>query len=226
MGVRQRKLLRAVRILAVIILLSVALYTIIMMGKHPELSYEERIVNIVSSNRIIAVLEFILLYILKGISIFFPSAVITVAAGIIFGTPLFFFVCLAGVTAEFLIMYLFGKIIGQGSIKYLSDKYPIIKKIDMFQSDNEIFVSFLIRVTGIISYDVGSLYLGASGISFWKFLTGSIIGAVLNITLYGMLGHYMFNPLNWQLWVIILIRVGIILVSYFIKKNKLNGAKI
>ena len=54
---------------------------------NPELASSENIVRIVSSNPIIAVLEFVLLYVLKGISMVFPSAVLNIAAGMIFDFP-------------------------------------------------------------------------------------------------------------------------------------------
>lgn len=47
---------------------------------NPELASSENIVKLVSSNPIIATLEFVMLYVLKDISMVFPSAVLNIAA--------------------------------------------------------------------------------------------------------------------------------------------------
>ena len=55
---------------------------------------------------------------------------------------------------------------------------------------------------GFVSYDVASIYLGASGIKFGDFILESMCGTSLNIFIDGLFGKYLFNPLGWQLWAV------------------------
>jgi len=222
MSKKQKYVLTALRITALLILILVFVYTVIRMSANPNTSYEERIVNIVSTNKIIALIEFIILYVLKGISFFFPSAVITIAAGIVFGFPLSILVCFLGILAEFIVMYMIGRFLGKDIIEWMNTKYPAAKKIDSFQMDNCIFMSFVLRITGIISYDLGSVYLGASGVKFSGFIIGSMMGAFLNIAIYTIMGSYIFNPFSWQLWAVVGIRIIVIISAVIIRRWRTN----
>ena len=67
-----------------IVLVDVILYVAVQLKKNPELVSPENIVKLVSSNPIIAVFQFVVLYLLKGISMVFPSAILNIAAGMVF----------------------------------------------------------------------------------------------------------------------------------------------
>ena len=102
-------------------------------------------------------------------------------------------------------------------VEGLKQKYPIINKIDTFQSHNGFYISFIIRIMGVVSYDVASIYLGASGIKFGDFILGSMCGASLNIFIDGLFGEYLFNPLSWQLWAVVVIRGAVIALTIIIR---------
>ena len=55
-----------------IVLVDVILYVAVQLKKNPELVSPENIVKLVFSNPIIAVFQFVVLYLLKGISMVFP----------------------------------------------------------------------------------------------------------------------------------------------------------
>lgn len=76
-----------VRIVSLTALVGVIIYVAVSLKTNPELSSSDNIVKLVSSNPIIAVLQFVLLYMLKGISMVFPSAVLNIATGMVFDFP-------------------------------------------------------------------------------------------------------------------------------------------
>ena len=86
-----------------------------------------------------------------------------------------------------------------------------------FQSHNGFYISFIIRIMGVVSYDVASIYLGASGIKFGDFILGSMCGTSLNIFIDGLFGKYLFNPLSWQLWAVVVIRGAVIAMTIIIR---------
>lgn len=60
------------------------LFITLKLKKNPELASPENIVKAVSSNRAVAIIEFVVLYVLKGISFVFPSTALSIASGIVF----------------------------------------------------------------------------------------------------------------------------------------------
>lgn len=206
-----------VRIVSLTALAGVIIYVAVSLKTNPELSSSDNIVKLVSSNPIIAVLQFVLLYMLKGISMVFPSAVLNIATGMVFDFPFSALISGLGILVEYVMMYVVGRFLGIDIVEGLKQKYQIINKIDTFQSHNGFYISFIIRIMGVVSYDVASIYLGASGIKFGDFILGSMCGASLNIFIDGLFGKYLFNPLSWQLWAVVVIRGAVIAMTIIIR---------
>lgn len=214
---KQKRIINFARIVALTFLVCVIFYVATKLKTNPELTSSENIVRIVSSNPIIAVLEFVLLYVLKGISMVFPSAVLNIAAGMIFDFPFSSVVSGLGIFVEFILMYAVGKFLGKDIVEGIKQKYPIVNKLDSFQTHNSFFISFIIRIMGVVSYDMASIYLGASGVKFLGFILGSMCGATLNIIIDGLFGKYIFNPFSWQIWVVVIIRGTVIAMAILVK---------
>ena len=45
-----------------------------------------------------------------------------------------------------------------------------------------------------------------------------MLGALINIVIDGIFGKYIFNPLCWQLWVAVAMRIAIVSIVFFAKK--------
>lgn len=200
-----------------VVLVDVILYVAVQLKKNPELVSPENIVKLVSSNPIIAVFEFVVLYLLKGISMVFPSAILNIAAGMVFEFPFSALVSGLGIFVEYIALYVVGRFLGKDIVEEFKQKYLIINKIDSIQNHNSFFTSFIIRIMGVVSYDMASIYLGASGVEFGGFIMGSMCGAALNIIIDGLVGKYIFNPLSWQLWVVVIIRGAVIAMAILVK---------
>lgn len=69
MNKKQKIAMTIARIAALILLLLVIAYVFVRIKRDPELATAENIVKLISQNKIIATLEFTVLYLLKGISI-------------------------------------------------------------------------------------------------------------------------------------------------------------
>lgn len=200
-----------------IVLVDVILYVAVQLKKNPELVSPENIVKLVSSNPIIAVFEFVVLYLLKGISMVFPSAILNIAAGMVFEFPFSALVSGLGIFVEYIALYVVGRFLGKDIVEEFKQKYLIVNKIDSIQNHNSFFTCFIIRIMGVVSYDMASIYLGASGVEFGGFIMGSMCGAALNIIIDGLVGKYIFNPLSWQLWVVVIIRGAVIAMAILVK---------
>ena len=215
---KQKRIMSFIRIASLTALVGVIIYVAVSLKTNPELTSSENIVKLVSPNPIIATLEFVMLYVLKGISMVFPSAVLNIAAGMIFDFPFSAVVSGVGIFVEFILLYAVGKFLGKDIVEGIKQKYPIVNKLDSFQTHNSFFISFIIRIMGVVSYDMASIYLGASGVKFLGFILGSMCGATLNIIIDGLFGKYIFNPFSWQIWVVVIIRGIVIAMAILVKK--------
>lgn len=202
--------LQILRVVALLLLTGVIICAALKLKENPELASPENIAGLVSPNLVIATMEFVLLYILKGISFIFPSTALNIASGMIFDFPFSILISCLGIFCEFTFLYLLGRILGKESVDQFKEKYRMINRIESFQTKNSFLSSFLIRIIGLVSYDAGSIYLGATGVGYCSFIAGSMLGALLNIVIDNLFGKYVFNPLNWQLWAVVGIRAAII----------------
>lgn len=209
------ELFRKVQIVALGLLLAFICIVIYEMMENPDFATADSIVNIVPDNMVLAVLFFVMLYIMKGLSFIFPSAVINIAVGIVYELPIALAVSSIGILFEFVSLFLLGKFFSNNS-DISQRRSNLIRKIEQLNINNGILLSFFLRITGIISYDFGSLYLGIVGVKFGEFIVGSMIGALINIVLDCYLGRYIFNPTCWQFWIIVIFRVFLMLGAYIV----------
>lgn len=223
MGKKLSTALKVIRICAMVLLLLLVAYVAVKIKNNPKLATTEGISGLVSDNLFLAVLEFWLMYLLKGISFIFPSSAINVAAGAVFGFPMSFLVSGIGILLEFLLLYFAGRFFGEGIIEWIFNKYPKAAKIEEINANSGIGLCFIIRILGLISYDVGSLYCGATKIRLDKFIIGSMLGAFFNITLANLVGQYILTPFCWQLWAVIAVRAIMIIIVFFAGKRKFEA---
>lgn len=223
---RENKIVKIIRICAVALLWFLVLYVVVVMARHPELASADAITHMVSENKGVAMLEFWMLYLLKGVSFVFPSAPINVAAGAVFGFPVSLLVSASGIFFEFIAVFLVGRTMGEEVVEWTINKYPKLERLRQLNIKSGFGISFVIRIMGIISYDIGSLYLGATGVRWDKFILGSMLGAVFNILLANLFGQYMFNPFCWQLWAIVAIRILAIALVYIVWKIFFGDKKV
>ncbi len=210
----------------------IAFILIIVMGLYVGICYKYKdslntdfLIKLMPEDRKMAILTFLGIYFVKGFVIVFPTPVLSMASGIIFGIPLCYFVSITGTLIEFATIYFVGRLIGHRLINWIKEKYEIIDKIESIQNNNVFFVAFLFRIVSVIPYDIGSLYFGASESGFLEYLSGSILAASVNIVLMSTLGEYILKPYCWQFWLIIMVKVATTILAYIIR-GKINNKKV
>ena len=105
-----------------------------------------------------AAMVILLLYALKSVSFVFPIAVLQIATGHLFWTPVALLVNFVGRAITLSIPYWIGRLSGSDLIDSLQKKYPKLKKICSKQEQNPIFISFLLRTFCFLPGDAVSLY--------------------------------------------------------------------
>lgn len=139
------------------------------------------LVNFTPENVYIAILVILGMFALKSLSFFFPMLLIIVASGIIFPLWLAIPVNIIGVFIQINIPYLFGVWVERDFVQKLIGKYTKVQKIEKYRSENELFLSFFLRVINVAPCDVTSLLLGSVNTTYVKYIIGSMIGILPGI---------------------------------------------
>ena len=133
------------------------------------------------------------LFAAKGLSFFFPLAVLEAAGGLLFPMPLALTVNLLGVTAAASLPYLLGRRT-QGGLDALAVRFPRLRRLREIRQDSDFLFVTLIRLTGVFPFDAVSFYLGAAGVAYPAFLPATLLGALPHLTAVTILGSALSHP--------------------------------
>lgn len=163
----------------------------------------------------------LLLYALKSMSFVFPIAVLQIATGHLFQTPLALLINFLGRVVTLTIPYLAGRFSGSDMVEKLVEKYPGLKKSYSRQGRNPLFLSFLLRTFVFLPGDAVSMYLGAIGIPFPHYLAGGILGTTLGVVLATLLGSSITEPGSpaFLLSASLMTLVAVVSAIYYIRKS-------
>ena len=154
----------------------------------------ESVLRASPQNMLLAALFMLLLFALKSLSVFIYCGIFFIASGIIFPLPAAILVNLLGAAVMVSLPYWLGRQMGGELIDSIVCKYPKTAFLRQLQMENELFLSFITRIINILPSDILSLYMGASGISYGKYLLGSIAGMLLTIVTFPVIGSSITNP--------------------------------
>ncbi len=125
----------------------------------------------------------------KSFALVFPPAVVFAVCG--YMMPSFPIAVLVNVISVFVSMsvpYLLGKFTGKSMVDALSKKFKAVKKIDDFTGENEIKMTFAVKLAGLLPGDLSSLLFGAMNISFKNFTIGANLGMLPLVLAYTFFG--------------------------------------
>jgi uncharacterized membrane protein YdjX (TVP38/TMEM64 family) len=180
-------------------------------------------------NIYIAIIVITALYAIKSVTIVFPLAVLNMSVGLIYPAPLSILINLIGLLVCATTPYLLGKLFGTEYIDKLVKRYPKIQRIKEFQNQDTIILSFFVKTIAIIPSDVGSLFFGAMGSSYFKYLLGSMLSMIPHMIAVTYLGETITKPFSIGFMIssgctLILTIISIALYYFLMKKHVENIA--
>lgn len=145
-------------------------------------------------NPALSALFLLLLFALKSLSVFVYSGILYMASGILFPLPAAILLNIAGTVVMVSLPYWLGRRLGEGLLESLAEKYPKLEALRTVQVRNELLLSFVTRTVNILPSDILSLYMGASGIRYGKYLAGSVAGMLFSIAAFPVMGSSILDP--------------------------------
>lgn len=136
----------------------------------------QTILHYTPENLWLAALALLAFYAVKSLSVVFPLLALYVCAGLLFPVPLALAVNLMGLFVCVSLPYSLARCAGAGLVDKLQKRYPKIARLNELQQGSELFFAFFLRVVGVLPGDVVSMVLGATGMTYWKYVLGSLLG--------------------------------------------------
>ena len=90
--------------------------------------------------------------------------------------------------------YWLGRRAGGDMIDRITEKYPKVSALRQLQTEHEFLLCLISRMVNVLPSDILSLYLGAVGIDYRKYLAGSILGMLLSLITFPILGMNLTDP--------------------------------
>ena len=141
-------------------------------------------------NAVPAAVFMLLLFALKSISVFVFSGILFAANGILFPLPAAILLNILGAGIMVSLPYWLGRRAGGGMI----DRITEVSALRRLQTDHEFLLCLIARMVNVLPSDILSLYLGAVGIDYRKYLAGSILGMLLSLITFPILGMNLTDP--------------------------------
>lgn len=154
----------------------------------------ESVLQASPQNILLAALFMMVLFVLKSMSVFIFSGILFAANGILFPLPAAIGLNILGAGIMVSLPYWVGKKVGGDMIDRIVCKYPKVRVLRNMQTDHEFILSFVTRIVNVLPSDILSLYMGAIGIGYAKYLAGSILGMLLSIITFPIMGMNIMNP--------------------------------
>lgn len=206
---------------AVVLILALSVGVSIYMKKH-NLGLE-RLIGIEGGGMVMAIFIALLLFAIKGVVMFIPLSGLYLAVGAVMNDEIIaLLVNLAGIVICLSIAYFNGTKITMERAEEIYRKFPKIKMLDDFESENSLLFSFLIRIFGIVPCDVVSMYCGIKKIPYKEFLLGSVAGMIPGLILTGIIGANITNPLSVPFLGSCALQLAGTLGSLYIYKKKIK----
>lgn len=160
----------------------------------------ESITNFVPGNIAAAIAVMLLLFALKGVLITVYGGILYAASGILFPLPTALLVNTAGTILMTGVPFFIGKRTETKLLDKLIQKNGRLRQLQSIESQNEFFISFAVRMIGLLPGDLVGMYLGASNFRASSYFLGTVLGllpSILAFTVIGMSAHDISSPVFW-----------------------------
>ena len=188
----------------------------------------EGIVGLVPKDSVLSIIVMLLLFAVKGVAVFIYGSILYAASGILFSLPVAIIVNTIGTVIMTTIPFYIGKKAGSRLLGELVKKNSKLELLRDTQNKNEFFVSFFLRMVGLLPADLVAMYLGASGMRYKPYFFGTVIGLLPAIVCFSVMGMSIDDVGSPQFLISLIVEVGLMLLSlliYFIWKLKSKRKK-
>lgn len=173
----------------------------------------DEIISITPKNTILAIILMLIIYAVKSLTVVIYCGILYITCGILFPLPIAVAVNFVGTAIMVSIPFFVGKKAGRDTINRITNKYPKIAEIRAFETENDFFLAFIVRIIGLLPSDPISAYMGAAGLNYKKYLTGTLLGMLPSIIAFPIIGMSITDPASAEFIGAVLFEIFISIIS-------------
>lgn len=179
-------LIKILQIVSGIFMLAMVIICIVLINKYNiKVSNIPELAGMIEGGTFVIGIGIILFSVVKSFALVFPPAVVFSICA--YMMPNFFIGLIVNLISVFLslsIPYFLGKFTGASMVYTLKGKFKAIKKVDDFAGANEIQMTFVVKMAGLLPGDLSSLLFGAMNISYKNYMIGANLGMLPLVIVY------------------------------------------
>lgn len=210
------------KLISIIIIIFIAALVFISRGKIHHFMNMHSLIKYVKNYGKYALVCFLIIFSLKPIMIVIPSAMMSVASGILFGPIKGFIVNMIGFFISGTLAFMLSRFLG----KEFVDKVLRGKALSLNQNMEKkgFKILFLLRLPPVLPYDPLSYACGLTKINYKAFILASLLGVVPETLCYSYMGENILNPLSPKFIVpLVVIIIATLLSGFAFNKSKNVG---
>ncbi len=154
----------------------------------------EKILHFKPQNIILAVIVMLLLFAFKSISLIIYIGILYAISGLVFSPVLAAAVNILGTVIALSIPYALGKKAGKPKIEELTAKYTAVRAAVENNHRNDFLFALITRLFAGLPMDVTGMFMGATNVQYFKYLTGSMLGLLPRLIAYTIIGATVTTP--------------------------------
>ena len=173
----------------------------------------------------LAVVGFLVIYVIMGLTMAVPKSLLYIVAGLVFPTWVGVLITYAGLAIAASIGYTTGRKMGEEKVRKMLDKQKKVANFLNGENENLLSACFLTRVFPM-PFVFTSMFFGALKLPFIKFIIASLLGASPLMMPVVFAGSAISNPLSAEFLIPFGISFGITAVIVVAYKAKLVAKNI
>lgn len=158
----------------------------------------EKIVGFTPQNTLLAILAMLVLFTIKGCTVFMNGSVLFAACGVMFSLPLAVTVNMLGSLIMTTIPYWTGRKGGAAIMERLTQKYRKLELLRSAPRENQFLFALLLRILGLLPCEVVSMYLGSCRLRYSRYIAGTLLGLLPAAVAFSIIGEYASDPTSPQ----------------------------
>jgi uncharacterized membrane protein YdjX (TVP38/TMEM64 family) len=113
-----------------------------------------------------------------------PGALLTIAAGLVFGLGWGFPVVIVGATVGAALAFLVARYLVRDKVKHMVDKRPKFKAVDAAVTEEGWKIVMLLRLSPLVPFNLQNYFFGLTNINFWHYALATLVGIIPGAVLY------------------------------------------
>ena len=173
----------------------------------------DNIVAYAPVNMFVAAVVMLMLFAVKSVLVFVYCGLLYAASGILFPVPIAILVNILGSLIMAAIPFWIGKRAGVKLVDDLLQNHPRFKFLKDIPNKSPFFMSFFVRIIGILPSDMIGLYFGATGVRYKSYIIGAILGMLPQTVTFCLMGMSINDVTSPEFLISFICELGLMIVS-------------